>query len=576
MKKSYSTLVDHLFAGRSDQAGAMFSDIMQERKSELSESVQQNLMEIRWRSAEVVDSALDAPIQCGFEAEGVWLDLDPLVGEMHGLSLSDFADDLDPDDLRQLEADHEEAIEQHPEFDRYLDMYLDQQRDEFIEEHIGGSQLLDEFLQETGRDVNDYELDDYEAWLGEYFDNNGVADRELAYEEAMDKMHEYYGIDQWLMDEYGNISNALQELDILPDYMNDDQTLSIAMSTLDEWTQSQSKYQHVTVGDYHQTGVNPERQRQDFWRIEPDGSISQDDGAGLEIISPVYDTPREMLSEMFSLFDYLEVRNVVTDSSTGLHITMSMSGETEPMNRLKMAIMLDDPHVLKQFNRINNSYSQSQIEKIQSKARNLKSGDARSLHDLEMLLSPVVTSRLAINFKSKTNTEGHPLVEFRAAGGEGYMADTDRITDTTVRYATVMLLAHDPDAYRREYITKLFRQIARSTEVDSRQIQPGENPVMDTIVQLTRELKFQSQLGREFFNRDPVVILKDIVFRVGVNDYAATINPRIVRLFVSAVKQLGLKYSDLIEMGQTRQRQIGLQKLVGTDQEITDDDRDQA
>lgn len=576
MKKSYSTLVDHLFAGRSDQAGAMFSDIMQERKSALSESIQQDLMEIRWRDSEVVNSALDASIQCGFEAEGVWLGLRPLVGEMQDLRLSDFVDDLDPDDLRQLEADHEEAIEQHLEFDRYLGMYLDQQRDDFIEEHIGGSQLLDEFLQETGQDEDDYELDDYEAWLGEYFDDNGLADRDLAYDEAMDKMHEYFGIDEWLSDDYGNVSKALRELNMLPDYMNDDLTMSIAAGTLDKWTQSQSKYKPIVTGDYHQTSVNPERMRQDFWRIEGDGSISQDGGAGLEVISPVYDTPREMLREMYSLFNYLQQKNVETDSSTGLHITMSMTGETEPMNRLKMAIMLDDPYVLKQFDRINNSHTPSQIEQIQKKARNLKSGDARSLYDLEMLLSPVATSRLAINFKSKINTEGHPLVEFRAAGGEGYMSDTDKITDTAVRYATVMLLAHDPDAYRREYITKLFRQIARSTEVDSRQIQPGENPVMDTIVQLTRELKLQSQLGREFFNRDPVVILKDIVFRVGVNEYAGTINPRIVRLFVSAVKQLGLKYSDLIEMGQTRQRQIGLQKLVGTDQEITDDAEDQA
>lgn len=570
--------MDHLFLGRSDQAGAMFSDIMQARKSELSESVQQNLMEIRWRDSEVVDSALDAPIQCGFEAEGTWLNLYPLMGEMQDLRLSDFVDDLDPDDFRKLEADHEAAIEKHPEFGRYMDSYLDQQRDKFIDGEVesGFTDMLDEFLQETGQDKDNYDQGEYVGWLGKVFDDDSLADRKLAHEEAMGKMHEYYGIDQWLTDEYGNVSNALHELGILPDYMDDDQTMSMAMSTLDEWTESQSKYQHVTVGGYHQTGVNPERQRQDFWRIETDGSISQDGGAGLEVISPVYDTPREMLREMFSLFDYLQVQNVDTDSSTGLHITMSMTGETEPMNRLKMAIMLDDPYVLQQFDRINNTHSRSQIEQIQSKARNLKSGDARNLYDLEMLLSPVVTDRLAINFKSKTNTEGHPLVEFRAVGGEGYMTDTDKITDTAVRYATVMLLAHDPDAYRREYITKLFRQIARSTEVDSRQIQPGENPVMDTIVQLARELKFQRQPGREFFNREPEAILKDIVFRVGINEYTGTINPRIVRLFVSAVKQLGLKYSDLIEMGQTRQRQIGLQKLVGTDQEITDDDGEQA
>lgn len=575
MNKSYSTLIDHLFAGRSHQAGALFSEIMQSRKTALSESIAQNLMEIKWRDADVINSALDAPIQCGFEAEGVWTSLSPLMGEIHDLSFSDFVDDLNADDLRVIEAAHELAIEEHPEFGRYKDRYLDQQRDEFIEEHIGGSQLLDDFLRETGQDPDDYELDDYEAWLGEYFDDNGVADPGLAHEEALDKMHEHYNIDTWAQDEFGGVAQMLQDFDALPDYMNDDQTMIIAMSILDEWAQTQSKHQDIYIGGYHQTGVDPERRRQDFWRIEPDGSISQDGGAGLEVISPVYDTPREMLTEMFSLFDHLEVQGVETDSSTGLHITMSMTGETGPMNRLKMAIMLDDPYVLKQFDRINNTYSPSQIEKIQSKARNLKSGDARSLHDLEMLLSPVVTERLAINFKSKTNTEGHPLVEFRAAGGDGYMSDTDKVTDTVVRYATVMQLAHDPDAYRREYATKLFRQIARSTEVDSDQIQTGENPVMDTIVQLTRELKFRRPPGPNFFQREPEEILKDIVFRVGVNEYAGTINPRIVRLFVSAVKQLGLKYSDLIEMGQTRQRQIGLQKLVGTDQEITDDDRDQ-
>ena len=52
----------------------------------------------------------------------------------------------------------------------------------------------------------------------------------------------------------------------------------------------------------------------------------------LKLFPPVYETSCKMMEEMNSLFKWLESQDVETNSSTGLHVTMSYN--VEPMGRM--------------------------------------------------------------------------------------------------------------------------------------------------------------------------------------------------------------------------------------------------
>ena len=69
----YHHIMESLAAGHTAQATQMFSDVIKSHLAEAEADHKLNtLMEIKWSSPEVVNSALDAEISCGFEAETVW------------------------------------------------------------------------------------------------------------------------------------------------------------------------------------------------------------------------------------------------------------------------------------------------------------------------------------------------------------------------------------------------------------------------------------------------------------------------------------------------------------------------
>ena len=59
---------------------------------------------------------------------------------------------------------------------------------------------------------------------------------------------------------------------------------------------------------------------------------------------------------MKSLFEWFKTSNVETNSSTGLHVTMSYAGKSDELNELKLALLLGDKYLLSTFNRTGNPY----------------------------------------------------------------------------------------------------------------------------------------------------------------------------------------------------------------------------
>jgi hypothetical protein len=462
------------------------------------------IFEINFNSPTVAKDSLNANIRCGFEAETIW----------EGFSSGDDDDDFlygenwsgvqdliyDQEGSRSVDQVQEAFREWLQESDKFYD-YESEVINELVDERKEDPDYLDNYVsyevdmddvtnykemilqgledqddrqaQEEIEERSDWEED---AWAREYVDAehedhflewlaDDIRDNGEQWDEAWDRALSNVDEDDWCSEEYnGNWGSLLSEMDIYL-YSNSQGSMEEVADQLRDWASNSSKSDNVEAGDYH----SGQQVDNDYWRVEDDSSI-EGDGMGAEIISPVYDTPTEMLAEMKSLFSHWSDRNVDTNRSTGLHVTMSMAGNQEAPNKLKIALLLGDKYLLKQFNRDGNSYTKSQVKEIQQYMQNVGANykDEKNLSALEDMLKGGISAGkfTSINFKDATNDDGNGLIEFRIAGGDGYHMDFDTVAKTTIRYAAVMRAGHDKEAFRKDYIKALFRFVNSLDAID--------------------------------------------------------------------------------------------------------------
>lgn len=483
------------------------------RKHKLSESP---LFEINFNDPKLARSALAGPISCGFEAETVWNDIESydanyddgewldgaswryvqdVVYDQEGSRAVDRIEESYREWLQESDEFYDinrdvisEMVRERKEDENYVDDFVNDNVDdddvqEYKERTIaqlegdrddGNEEAADELEEREdwddaawGREyVEENKDDELEEWLSDQIRENGE-DWDETWERAMRE----YDIDDWCSREHGgNWYSVLMDHEIYlvnPDGEGAGGVAEVAEQFIEPWAQKNSEFENVRSGGYHDSHGDTS---QDYWRVEDDSSISGN-GASAEIISPVYSTPEKMLKEMKSLFEYMDQNDAETNSSTGLHITMSWNGEEgAKTNRLKMALLLGDQYVAQQFNRENNTYALSQYKKIQEYLQNLKTNinDEKSLEGLEKILNKGISSDKfrTIHFKNDTNDNGNNLIEFRVAGGRDYHSDYNKIVKTVIRYAAIMQAGHDTNAYRRDYIKAIFRAISGKQNVD--------------------------------------------------------------------------------------------------------------
>jgi len=462
------------------------------------------IFEINFNSPTVAKDSLNANIRCGFEAETIWEgfssgddDEDFLYGEnwsgvqdliydQEGSRSVDQVNEAfrewlqESDKFYEYESDViQELVDERKEDPDYLDNYVSYEVDmddvtNYKEMILQGLEDQDDRqAQEEIEERSDWEED---AWAREYVDAehedhflewlaDDIRDNGEQWDEAWDRALSNVDEDDWCSEEYnGNWGSLLSEMDIYL-YSNSQGSMEEVADQLRDWASNSSKSDNVEAGDYH----SGQQVDNDYWRVEDDSSI-EGDGMGAEIISPVYDTPTEMLAEMKSLFSHWSDRNVDTNRSTGLHVTMSMAGNQEAPNKLKIALLLGDKYLLKQFNRDGNSYTKSQVKEIQQYMQNVGANykDEKNLSALEDMLKGGISAGkfTSINFKDATNDDGNGLIEFRIAGGDGYHMDFDTVAKTTIRYAAVMRAGHDKEAFRKDYIKALFRFVNSLDAID--------------------------------------------------------------------------------------------------------------
>ena len=199
------------------------------------------------------------------------------------------------------------------------------------------------------------------------------------------------------------------------------------------------------------------------YAIEPDSSITPNDEddeteTGLEFISPPLPIG-EMLSDLSKVKQWAEENECYTNSSTGLHINVSVPVLTENLDYVKLVLLLGDKFVLDQFGRSSNNFTQSSMLKIKSAAKSNPAIVDELLMQMKNQLSTlanklvrgfIATKRVSVHMK-----EGY--IEFRSPGGDWLGKNFDLIENTLLRFVVALDAACDPEKYRKEYLTKLYK-----------------------------------------------------------------------------------------------------------------------
>ena len=512
----------------------------------------EKLFEINFNRKEVIKNSLEAPIRCGWEAETIWTDLDEgSSDDVDNMTLNQIDDEFGGVDWDSLADGYSEWIYEYKQ-----EEFLDDLIHDFINEREDDEDYINEFIEDEGIEESDWdsyredilrteygderyeeegpeelsELYGYEDenWAREYVDEYRGGDfrdylraiaeedddiKQAAYEEAT----ENYDYDDWINDQWYSMSSFCDDYGI--DYSTSGSMSEVA-EIMEGWISENSAFHdHMPeYGDYGNTSGNTTE-----YAVESDSSI---DGYGLgaEIISPVFSKPANMLKEMEKFFKFLERNSVDTNSSTGLHITMTYNPEPDAptgddgrqsvakANRVKMAVLLGDKYLLSEFNRDRNTYTKSQMEELEFAVKKLQKepNQKDSIKVAEEFLERYISDDKfrAIHFKSQTDQKNNAkLIEFRIAGGEDYHLDFQKVFKSVVRYATTMIAGHS-DEYDKEYARALFRLLNKATQLQSKDVEEVENlktrfddisghPIVDTskaIISSDRYLDFVQML----------------------------------------------------------------------------------
>ena len=217
------------------------------------------------------------------------------------------------------------------------------------------------------------------------------------------------------------------------------------------------------------SGYHQATRREGVWIVEPDSSLEPDDREdfGLEIVSPPLPLEQalEKLQEVCDWANSTE-GNAYTNSSTGLHMGVSVPFKGGDVDYLKLILFLGDEYVLKSFGREANTYTKSAMSKFRE---NIKGGRSDPMSVIKLMqhgLLELAHKEIQKGVGEGKYTSAHiqdGYIEFRSAGGDWLAeenADPEKLQTTMLRYARAMSLAANPAEERREYAKKLYKLVA--------------------------------------------------------------------------------------------------------------------
>lgn len=243
-------------------------------------------------------------------------------------------------------------------------------------------------------------------------------------------------------------------------------------------------YDTIAVGDYHGYGGGYELWNGDDWvnigknkpmdafTVEPDGSLHGNDAgdAGLEFVSPPI--PLAQIGDTMAKVQAWAAQNGVytgKSNKTALHTNVSIPDYSiDKLDYLKAALLLGDEHVLREFDRVTNTYTAPAIAKVKELVRSKPEKAEELLNKMKSQLNAEASKLIHSGSTEKytsINTKDN-RIEFRSPGGDylSIIADNpQKMVDTINRMVVTLDAAMDPNKYKEEYQKKLYKLLTGQT-----------------------------------------------------------------------------------------------------------------
>lgn len=203
------------------------------------------------------------------------------------------------------------------------------------------------------------------------------------------------------------------------------------------------------------------------WSLVPDRSIKTQDPThefGMELVSPPLPLAENLIN-LKNVFMWMQDAHHETNSSTGLHINVSVQGLSDAnLDKLKLLLLLDEQQVQRLFDRLLNSYTWNHVNILQQAISQAKQQQQpwtqiRQFSRIKYILNASIdlNKYRTVNF-SKLQ---HGYLEFRIMGNQDYHKRFETVRSVVLRYALVLLSALDPNAFVSEYNQALARMFAQ-------------------------------------------------------------------------------------------------------------------
>ena len=293
-----------------------------------------------------------------------------------------------------------------------------------------------------------------------------------ALELSREEFYENDNFDEWLSDadltRMSEIADRYNGIIHWPHYTSSGGGTSVE-DIADSFSRAVGRPVKASSG-YHSSSVERPAPGKNFYIVEPDGSLEADGpgDSGLEFVSPPLPID-QIMSDLNKVKKWADQTGCYTNDSTGLHINISVPDyDLKKLDFVKLALLMGDEYVLQQFGRVGNTYAKSAMGKVRDHVRQ-RPFEAKYLLDkmkghMGALASKAIHSGSTEKYTSINTKDGH--IEFRSPGGDWLDNNFDKIENTLMRFTVAMSAALDPEAYRQEYLKKLYKILAPKDEKD--------------------------------------------------------------------------------------------------------------
>jgi hypothetical protein len=347
-------------------------------------------------------------------------------------------------------------IEVNDLFDR--SEFLDQAQDEVIAANPELPTESEDFQQLVNARLNE---------LQEQFVLEAYEDQGRIYNDALqafaEEQRDEYDERSFLDDKYPMMTDIQSNFDISwPHYYNINDGQDSGDVDVDQVADEFGSYMGKPVNASRQ--YHGGRREAGTYVVEPDGSLEGDNpgDGGLEFVSPPMPID-EMISDLNKVKAWADKTGCYTNDSTGLHINISVPNYSiDRLDYVKLAILMGDEYILDLFGRSGNTYAKSAMGKIKSALKQKPEASAQIMDLMKQGLDGAATKAIHTGITDKytsINTKTG-YIEFRSPGGDWLDSNFDKIENTLLRFTVALSAAINPEAYRKEYLTKLYKLLS--------------------------------------------------------------------------------------------------------------------